>query len=185
MKKKLLIGVGVVIALFVLGIATLLSMVAYKDKQWAKEQQQARVQAEKAEKARIEADKPTPEKLLAAVNAERAKVGVAPLRMDPLLNQSAQMKADDMKLNNYFDHVDSNGMHGYEYVAKVGRLCLRVGENMTDNIHVNDTSHAVSAWLASAQHRAAMLDQQFNLTGLGVSGTKIVQHSVSLDNTNF
>jgi len=40
------------------------------------------------------------------VNAERVSRGIAPLTLDERLNTSAQIKADDMTSDGYFDHVD-------------------------------------------------------------------------------
>ena len=127
-----------------------------------------------------EAVKPTPptvDELLRLVNAERAKVGVAPLTLDERLNQSAQRKADDMTEYGYFDHVSPNdGRHGFEYIADTGIYCETDSENLTQNTLINDARHAFDAWVASEAHHSAMVDPAYDLTGFGISGNYVVQH---------
>lgn len=120
---------------------------------------------------------PTPATLLTLVNKERERYGAEPLILDERLNRSAQLKAADMDANHYFNHVDSTGKHGYTYVTDVAPdLCQEEGENITDNIIVNDAAHAVEAWINSPPHHKAMIDKASVLTGFGIAGTKIVEH---------
>ena len=117
------------------------------------------------------------------VNAERAKVGVAPLVIDERLNQSAQKKSDDMFTNNYFGHVSPvDNRHGYEYAHDVMPECLYVSENLTDNMTPqNNTSiQAIYAWMHSEPHRLALQDSKYTLTGFGISGAKITEHFCQL-----
>jgi len=127
----------------------------------------------------VEVQKPaTVEELLSLVNAERAKVGVAPLVLDERLNQSAQRKADDMVKYNYFGHVSPNdGMHGYEYINETDISCKTDSENIRENEkQYNNVDIAVAAWKNSKAHREAMLDPKYKLTGFGISGTRYVEH---------
>lgn len=123
----------------------------------------------------------TRDELLQAVNAERAKVGVAPLAMDETLNQTAQTKADDMLKFNYNDHVNPiTGKRGIEYPqeAMVGR-CNFVSENLVwvdSGLKPVTTRGAISEWLTSKPHREAMLNPKYTLTGFGVTKPKVVQH---------
>lgn len=119
----------------------------------------------------------TRENLLKLVNEERAKVGVAPLVIDERLNQSAQMKADDMATYEYFSHTNHDGTQGYEFAAGTMReTCRYVSENITDNIYANNSSRAIRAWIDSKPHHEAMIDAKYSVTGFGFSGTKVVQH---------
>lgn len=122
---------------------------------------------------------PTVDELLRLVNEERAKVGVAPLVIDARLNQSAQKKADDMVKNNYFAHVSPvDGRHGYEYAQDAAPECLQTSENITDNTRKEDntSAQAIHTWTHSKQHRLAIQNPGYALTGFGVSNTKIVEH---------
>ena len=126
---------------------------------------------------------PAVAELLTLVNAERARVGVAPLAIDERLNQSAQFKSDDILARNYFAHKDpitgkNNGIaKGAELT---GTVCSSIGENITDNIYTNDSQTAVRAWRNSPPHYAAMIDPNNDTTGFGIAGTKITQHFCQL-----
>lgn len=132
---------------------------------------------------------PTREELLQLVNEERAKVGVAPLSADPMLEESAQWKADDMVTFSYFDHKrpGESVNNGLDYLAKLdleaGDRCSYIGENIVDNVNVetgepydNTSIGAVNAWVNSEPHHKAMIDPKYTLTGFGISGTKVVEH---------
>ena len=108
---------------------------------------------------------PTVEELLRLVNEERAKVGVAPLVLDPLLNKSAQIKADDMLKNSYFGHVDAQGKHGYEYVADVGKNCIVPSENIVGE---KSSIGAVEWWMNSQSHREAIHNSNYESVGFGI-----------------
>lgn len=128
--------------------------------------------------------KPTVSELLSLVNADRAKNGVAPLKEDSRLDQSAQMKADDEVKYKYFGHIspaDSPfaGHHGYEYINQVGINCKADSENLTENSFINDASHAVAAWIDSPTHHQAMINPDYTLTGFGINGDEIVEHFCS------
>ena len=121
---------------------------------------------------------PTAQELLTLVNTERAKVGTRPLVMDERLNQSAQAKADDMKANNYFGHVNpKTGKNGPTYVLDVANgLCSYQSENITQNIYENSSKRAVDAWIASKNHYEAMISSDYDLTGFGIADNYIVEH---------
>jgi uncharacterized protein YkwD len=108
-------------------------------------------------------------KLLELVNAERAKVGVAPLISDPQLVQSAQSQANDMVTNNYFGHINpTTGKHGYEYIPS--GYCSQAGENVGANIDTVGDQNAIrlKSWLDSKPHHDALLDPKFTLTGIAI-----------------
>jgi len=122
----------------------------------------------------------TREELLALVNAERIKIGVAPLAVDERLHGSAQRKADDMTQHNYFGHTSPHdGTFGPNYVLETGIGCLSAGENLTwlGDVKVNHAAvRAVNAWMGSAPHREAILNARYVLIGFGISGAYVVEH---------
>lgn len=123
-------------------------------------------QATAPEPTKYEVGPPDAQELLELVNAERAKVGVAPLVIDERLNQSAQAKADDMAKNNYFGHVDANGKHGYGYVKDYAPgLCKQASENIVGE---DSSSDAVDWWISSPAHYTAMTSTDYALTGFGI-----------------
>lgn len=125
---------------------------------------------------------PTIESILRYTNEERAKVGVAPLQNDPRLNQSAQVKADDMAQNDYFNHVDANGKHGYEYIREYAPgVCSQSSENLSMSSFTSLTNgKTIDGFMQSKAHREAMLNPIYDHMGVGVStsGLKgyVVQH---------
>lgn len=123
---------------------------------------------------------PTAGEMLALVNTERAKYGVAPLREDPRLDASAQYKASDMQLNGYFDHTSpiSGRKNGLDFMTQiVGSDCSYVAENLNKNIDQYNTSAvSVMKWTASTTHHETMIDAKYTLTGFGVSGNYVVEH---------
>ena len=139
------------------------------------------VQEQKQEqpKSKYDVGPADPTELLELVNAERQRVGVAPLVMDERLNASAQEKADDMMNRNYRDHVSPEGVHGYELVFKHrGGECRHAGENLawrTDNT-VGTTRDAFNWWMSSEPHRKAIQDSKYTKTGIGINKDVVVQH---------
>lgn len=126
--------------------------------------------------------KPTVQELFTLVNKERAKAGVKPLVLDERLNQSAQLKADDMTTNNYFAHINpTTGFNGPDYMRQTAPgVCYAMSENNTQNIYVNTSAQAVKAWVNSPPHYEAMLRDRYTLTGFGISGVNIVEHFCQL-----
>lgn len=117
----------------------------------------------------------TPETLLVAVNAERAKYGAAPLVEDPRLDQSAQAKACDERDNNYFGHVDKSGKHGYQLAEEALGMPGKYGENITQPTPVT-TTQSMYNWNNSKLHHDAMVSTSATLTGFGVCGGDVVEH---------
>ena len=128
---------------------------------------------------------PTANEMLSLVNAEREKKGVAPLKIDERLNQSAQWKADDMKEFNYYGHVKpgetrNNGNDiAYEYTNKE---CV----NTSENLQWGGPSdyNPFDWWITSEKHYAAIVNPRYETTGFGyalVNGSNTyVQHFCDL-----
>lgn len=133
------------------------------------------------EQAKVEVEKPTPERLLELTNEERVKVGVKPLVIDERLNQSAQNKANELEQSKVFSHTNEQGVRGAQYAMNAMPECIWVSENITDNIHTNNSESAINAWMVSESHREALLDPDYEYVGFGVSGTKIAQHFCDID----
>lgn len=129
--------------------------------------------------SKYETGPPDPQELLELVNKERAKVGVAPLKLDLRLNKTAQMKADDMVKNHYYNHVNpKTGKHGYQYILdNYPTLCREASENLVFGTNKDTTSKlVVDAWVGSPKHYKAMVSSKYTLTGFGISGKHVVEH---------
>ena len=120
---------------------------------------------------------PTTTNLLEAVNEEREARGIKPLTANANLTASAQLKAEDMFNNDYFDHVDPNGKHGWEYAAALTQAeCKTSSENISWTRDEHSTRAIMEGWMNSPAHKAAILNPEYTLTGFGISGDKIVEH---------
>ena len=119
----------------------------------------------------IEAKPPTRSELLKLVNKERAKHGIAPLKIDKRLNWSAQKKSDDMLAYGYYDHESPKSPNSEgnsdQWILASGVRCIAAGENLDEN---STASAAVKAWIASKSHHTAMIDSKYTSTGFGIAG---------------
>ncbi len=101
-------------------------------------------------------------------NYERILAGVDSLSRNPKLDQAAEIKLEDMHLRGYFDHYDSDGGMGVEYlVDEVSYENIVAGENLAWGHYTSD-SHVVEAWMNSPGHRENILRPQFREIGVAV-----------------
>lgn len=115
----------------------------------------------------------TTNELLAEANKLRAEKGVAPLKLDERLNQSAQWKADDMLEHQYYGHA-RDGYHGYEKIQELAPEC---GLSVSENLQWYNTGRSpFEWWITSEPHYEAIINEHYKLTGFG--------HVVQPDGTN-
>lgn len=105
--------------------------------------------------------------LLQYTNQDRSDNHVSSLRFNPELNQAAQNKADDMVKNNYWAHNSPGGKTPWTFILGSGYQFQQAGENLAYGF---DTSASViQAWMNSPEHRANMLDSNFEEVGFGIA----------------
>lgn len=98
--------------------------------------------------------------VLELVNKERAAAGLAPLQMDTHLLDTAMLRAAELTLN--FSHYRPNGWDCYS-AFPAGSWSY--GENIGKG---QDTAATVMHdWMASAGHRASILNPDFHTIGIG------------------
>ena len=103
--------------------------------------------------------------VLREVNAFRARHGLLPLRLVPVLNEAAQRHADDMAYRDYFAHKTPNGTGPGDRAAAVGYRGL-VLENLAAGM--GSPAAAVKGWINSKTgHREAMLNRDIRDVGIG------------------
>lgn len=103
--------------------------------------------------------------VLREVNAFRARHGLQPLRLVPLLNEAAQRHADDMAYRDYFAHQTPSGTGPGDRAAAVGYRGL-VLENLAAGM--GSPEAAVKGWIESKTgHREAMLNRDIRDVGIG------------------
>jgi uncharacterized protein YkwD len=122
-------------------------------------------------KATVQAQPPTRAELLKLVNEQRAKVGVAPLVEDKRLDWSAQAKADDEVIYNYFGHFRDGKFVGQQFIDETGITCTLDDENITA---AESSGLAVSYWANSKSHYEAMINPKYTLTGFGIEYAKYI-----------
>lgn len=122
------------------------------------------------------------QKVVDLVNAERAAAGLAPLKINIELSAVAELKAEDMRDNNYFSHTSPTYGSAFDMMKQFGVSYASAGENLAKG-HI--TSQAVmEAWMTSAGHRANILNAEYTEIGVGYvkdsAGTTYwVQHFIS------
>jgi uncharacterized protein YkwD len=109
------------------------------------------------------------QRLLEAMNAQRAAAGVPPLLASPTLTQAARSRSQDMAINGYFAHIGPHGQSWYTALAAVGWTMSGGGENLAKVAGDEPTAVAVAVdrLMASPTHRANIVSQAFRLVGIG------------------
>jgi uncharacterized YkwD family protein len=104
------------------------------------------------------------QQMVALVNAERARYGLAPLQVDTSLVQVARLKAQDLALGGYFGHNSPRYGSPFAMMRSMGVPFHTAGENLAGNQSV-DRAHA--ALMASPGHRANILNPNYTRIGVG------------------
>ena len=99
------------------------------------------------------------------INAQRAAAGLSALKIDSEVQNVARVKAGDMVNNNYFSHTSPTYGSPFDMLKSYGISYKAAGENIAGN---SSNSGAVSAWMNSEGHKANILSNNYNYTGLAV-----------------
>jgi len=104
--------------------------------------------------------------LLEMANAERARAGLPPLKMDDGLVQAARAHAVEMATKNQISHQFSGEPPLTQRISANSALHLdREGENVAVATTADDAHRAL---MASPPHRDNLLSPNFNVAGIGV-----------------
>ena len=112
------------------------------------------------------------------VNQTRQADGLAPLIENQKLNEAAQLKAENMVQNQYFNHTSPSGISPWFWFAKAGYNYKYAGENLA--IGFFDSKEVYDAWLNSPSHKANILNPNYKeigtavLNGFGQNNTIVV-----------
>lgn len=99
-------------------------------------------------------------------NQSRQSLGLRPLEDNLSLDQAAQLKAEDMVQNQYFAHTSPTGVTPWFWFSKVGYLYQYAGENLAVGFY--DSDQVYQAWLNSPEHKANLLNPNYQDTGIAV-----------------
>lgn len=103
--------------------------------------------------------------LLKLINAERTKNGLSELKFNEELLKVARLKAKDLVDNNYFSHTSPTYGSPFDMMKTYGITYKTAGENIAGN---SSLQGAVTAWMNSEGHRANILSNAYNYTGIGI-----------------
>lgn len=108
-----------------------------------------------------------PDAIIGFTNQYRLESGLDSLETNPLLVEAAQLKAEDMAKNSYFDHVSPEGLKPWHWLEQVGYRYSLAGENLA--INFIDSQDATTAWMNSPAHKANILNNNFTEIGIGTA----------------
>ena len=166
MKNKYVIVLLVVVSLFV-GIFSTVKFYNYVEKA-------SKGDIEEPKLGEIVGTEITYENIFNGVNQERYKIGVELLARDPLLDEIAKDKLNDMLLHAYFDHNNPKTSKVFEdWFNERNAPYSYVGENLIKGF--DTVQETVDAWMNSPSHKASMLNKNYSRTGIAISGNIVVQ----------
>lgn len=99
-------------------------------------------------------------------NSQRAQQGLPPLQLSDKLSQAAFLKGQDMLKQQYWAHVAPDGTTPWHWFEQVGYNYSYAGENLAKNFTSADA--AMTAWMASPEHKANILDTHYTQVGFAV-----------------
>ena len=98
---------------------------------------------------------------------------VAPLALDERLTQAAQIHADDMAKNKFFNHTGSDGSKVSDRANRVGFKWMNIGENISAGYP--NFQGAFQGWKESPGHCKNMMGKAYEKMGVAHNGAKWVQ----------
>jgi len=104
--------------------------------------------------------------LIELTNKTRKFYGLSPLNENPILEEAAKLKAQDMLSKNYFGHKSPEGLWAWNLMERLGYKYQVAGENLA--IGFLDSEEVHKAWLNSPSHRANILNPSFREIGISV-----------------
>ncbi len=112
--------------------------------------------------------------VLCLINQQRGQRGLAPVVSSAQLSRAADGHASDMVRRKYFSHVAPNGEDFRKRIARTGYLRgaprAALGETIAWGADLYATpSQLVADLIASAPHRAIILDRRFRDVGVGLA----------------
>ncbi|CAM5284767.1 CAP domain-containing protein [Streptomyces aurantiogriseus] len=101
-------------------------------------------------------------------NRERARSGLRPLAVDPLLATAARAHSADMVARSFYSHTSPEGGQPWDRAAAAGSTRRTIGENIACG--QRSPAEVVEGWMNSPGHRANILRPAFTHIGVGFAG---------------
>lgn len=99
------------------------------------------------------------------INKQRTNNGLRALNINSEVQNVARIKAKDMVDNNYFAHESQIYGSPFNMLNSFRISYITAGENIAGN---SSNSATVTAWMNSPGHKANILNNNFNYTGIGI-----------------
>lgn len=116
--------------------------------------------------AQSETDKITKSTLLDSHNKFRKEHSLNQLKLNTLLNLSAQNKANEMLRNNCWSHYCPDNRSPWEFFNDSGYEYAFAGENLAEGYYTIDS--VMNAWINSESHRENLLRDVYTEVGFGI-----------------
>lgn len=113
--------------------------------------------------------------LLLDTNAERTQDNEQALRLNSQLMAAAQAKANNMATLNYWSHDTPSGQPPWVFIKNAGYNYQSAGENLAYGFTTSATT--LSGWMNSPDHRANILDANYQDVGFGIANAPNYQGS--------
>lgn len=107
------------------------------------------------------------QEVLRLVNEQRAQHGLAALTLSDKLCELAELKAEDMVANNYFDHTSPTYGTPFDMLKQFGVSYRSAGENIAAGQRTPE--EVMNAWMNSSGHRANILSANYTELGVGAA----------------
>jgi hypothetical protein len=111
----------------------------------------------------------TPTSLLSGTNAARSANNEPGLSVNQELMTAAQNKANNMVKLNYWSHNTPDGKTPWTFVTAAGYDYQAAGENLAYGF--SSGSAVVTGWMNSPEHRANILDTNYQQVGFGIASS--------------
>jgi uncharacterized protein YkwD len=113
--------------------------------------------------------------VLCLINRERAQNGEMPLKVSAQLEAAAEEHSQELIADDYFAHVSPSGVTPVDRIRSTGYIPSPsdgyvIGENLAwGTLDLATPQAIVSAWIASPEHLANILEAQYAETGIGIA----------------
>ncbi|MDX8366614.1 S-layer homology domain-containing protein [Cytobacillus sp. IB215665] len=103
--------------------------------------------------------------VLDLVNVERAKENIHPLELSTEVTEVAQIKAEDMRDQNYFSHTSPTYGSPFDMLKQFGVQWTSAAENIAAG--QSTPEEVVTGWMNSDGHRKNILSSNYTEIGIG------------------
>lgn len=107
-------------------------------------------------------------KIVAMTNNLRASLNLNPLKSNPVLQEAALAKTEDMLVKQYFAHVSPENKGLKYWLSQRGYNYRVAGENLA--LGFTEPEAVMQAWQASPTHYANLVDTDFEEIGVAMVG---------------